>query len=53
MAMIETLKGTLMFLGILSLIVFVVIGTEVAFMLLVQIIDEICDRRKKERLWED
>ena len=53
MAMIEALKGTLMFLGVLSLIVFVVIGAEVAFMLLVQIVDEIRDRRKKARLWED
>ena len=53
MIILQTLKGCLMFLGIMALIVFLVLGAEVAFMLFVQIFDEIRDRRKKARLWED
>ena len=47
MAMIQALKGCLMFLGILALIIFVVIAGEVAFMLLIQIIDDLLERRRR------
>ena len=53
MALIETLKAALMFLGIMALILFVVIAGEIAFMILVQIIDEFRDRRRRRRIWED
>lgn len=53
MALIDTLKAALMFLGIVSLILFVVIAAEIAFMILVQIIDEFRARRRRKRIWEN
>lgn len=46
MALVETLKACLMFLGIISLLIFIMIAAEVAFMILIQIVDEMRDRYK-------
>ena len=47
--MIDALKGALMFLGIISLMIFIVVAAEIAVMLFIQNIDEIRDKRRKGR----
>lgn len=49
MALIETLKGTLMALGVIALLIFVIIAGEIAVMLLVQIIDDFRERIRTKR----
>ena len=53
MALTETLKNTFLFIGIVVAMIYGIIGAEVVFKLFVQIMDEIRDRKKKARIWED
>ena len=49
MAILETLKGCLMLLGVLALLINVLIGAEFAFMKLVMILDEFRERNREKR----
>lgn len=53
MALVETLKATALFLAIIALIIFIVLMGEVVIIILVRIIDEAIERRRRSKLWEE